>query len=355
MTASSNDAPGSPTGNADDPEVVGAVLSVDPPIVYTSMGWPDRMGWISAYAASCGEGPAAFLIYQMWHLADDLAGKFVIANLRRYRRAHPRHELIMLCNAPDEVETLSSFGEEALLLNHNLTVSEAVFRPLPGVEIEFDAIYSARPVRDKRIELAAEIERVAYLCYVPVKLVGEGARVLAGMQARAPAHVILNRLEGGRPIRLRAGGVNQAYNRAAVGLCLSEVEGAMMSSIEYMLAGLPIVSTPSRGGRDFFFDPEYCLIVPPDPRAVREGVAALKARQIPRDHVRQKTLAKIEPQRRAFLALLDGFLERHGYAPRFGTEWPWLHHRSLCGTRTVSEQFAKARPEPTSRPLAEPA
>jgi glycosyltransferase involved in cell wall biosynthesis len=129
----------------------------------------------------------------------------------------------------------------------------------------------------------------------------------------------------------------------------------MLSSMEYLLAGLPIVSTPSEGGRDLFFDPEYCLIVPPDPRAVRDGVAALKARQIPRERVRQKTLAKIEPQRRAFLALLDDFLERHGYAPRFSGTWPWLNLRNLCTAQSVEQHYARAQSDRISRPLPEPA
>ena len=38
----------------------------------------------------------------------------------------------------------------------------------------------------------------------------------------------------------------------------------MLASIEYLLAGLPVVSTPSLGGRDHYFDDEYCLIAPPD-------------------------------------------------------------------------------------------
>ena len=338
----------------DDPRVAGSVLSIDPPIVYTALQWHDRMRWIRAYSERLGEGPAAILVYQIWHFGDDLAGKFAVANLRHYRKTHPQHELIMLASAPDEVETLSRYGEPALLLNHNLTISEATFRPLPGSEIEFDAIYTARPVKGKRIELAAAIDRVAYISHIPFAPDNESAEVLAGMRALAPAHTILNRWDGAKPISLNVTEVNQAYNRAAVGLCLSAIEGAMLSSMEYMLAGLPIVSTPSLGGRDFFFDPEYCLIVPPDPRAVREAVAALKARQIPRDYVRQKTLARIEPQRRAFLALLDDFLARHGYAPRFGGEWPWLHRRKLCGWRIMAEQYERAQTERTSRPLPKP-
>ena len=80
--------------------------------------------------------------------------------------------------------------------------------------------------------------------------------------------------------------MNRVYNQAAVGLCLSAVEGAMYSSMEYLMAGLPIVSTPSLGGRDVYFDPDYCLIVEPEPAAIRRAVERLRDRAIPREEIR---------------------------------------------------------------------
>ena len=61
-------------------------------------------------------------------------------------------------------------------------------------------------------------------------------------------------------------------SRARVGLCLSEEEGAMFASIEYLLCGLPVVSTPNMGGRDFFFDEKFSQTVDPSEEAVRVGV-----------------------------------------------------------------------------------
>ena len=49
-------------------------------------------------------------------------------------------------------------------------------------------------------------------------------------------------------------------------------EGSNHFSMEYMLAGLPIVSTPSTGGREVFFDHEFCTICEPHPNSVRDAV-----------------------------------------------------------------------------------
>ena len=59
----------------------------------------------------------------------------------------------------------SRAGSGPYCFNKNFLVSEHNFRPLPAVEIEFDAIYNARFDPLKRHYLAAEIEILAYLSY----------------------------------------------------------------------------------------------------------------------------------------------------------------------------------------------
>jgi glucuronoxylan 4-O-methyltransferase len=73
-----------------------------------------------------------------------------------------------------------------------------------------------------------------------------------------------------------------------------------------------------------FFDPEYSIICEADPEAVRDAVAELKARNIPRELIRARTLAKIQPERERFLALVDDFIEELGGERRYGGgAWPF--------------------------------
>jgi len=102
--------------------------------------------------------------------------------------------------------------------------------------------------------------------------------------------------------------VNEHYARSRVGLCLSKEEGTMRVSAEYLLAGLPLVSTRSKGGRDFFFDSDYCLVVDDDPHPVAEAVGTLVKRNIPRHYVRERTLEKIHRERERFAKIVDGLI-----------------------------------------------
>lgn len=97
----------------------------------------------------------------------------------------------------------------------------------------------------------------------------------------------------------------------------------MFASTEYLLSGLPIVSTPSTGGRHVYYDDEYCWIVPPDPRSVANAVYALKAKAIPRTYIREKTLSRIETDRARFLDLINSILEESGSARRLAMPWPF--------------------------------
>jgi glycosyltransferase involved in cell wall biosynthesis len=101
----------------------------------------------------------------------------------------------------------------------------------------------------------------------------------------------------------------------------------MFASVEYLLAGLAVVTTPAQGGRHIYFEDAYCLTVPPDARAVAEAVAALASRAIPAAHIRAKTLQKMTAQRMRFLDLLDRIIEDSG--GRGGFDGIWLFDRRV--------------------------
>jgi glycosyltransferase involved in cell wall biosynthesis len=328
-----------PRADQDDP-ISGhaALISADPLIVSTPT-WPGPLGLAEALGRRCADRDAIFLLPLHWHCDDAAAGQKAAA-MRRHRERFPRHRLIVLANTPAEAARLAAAGAEVFLANHNMFGADPVFRPLADVAVEFDAVYNARPAAGKRHELAAEIERVIYLAYVSAGQEGiHPPEILAGILNRGPGHVLANSIVDGRPRWMSQDIVNRTLARAAVGLCLSAIEGAMYSSIEYLLAGLPIVSTPSVGGRDFFFDPDYCVIVEPTPRAVRTGVEAMRARNIPRSYIRERTLAKLAVERHRFLAFVEDIKAGYGVARSFGMEWTFVAS-PFHNWRTVEEHAA---------------
>lgn len=302
-----------------------AVLSQNPLIIKSGIAYDEWTGIAGAFGRHFGNCPAAFLIYPTWSIEESAKIAAIGNSAREHKKLYPDHRLVFMGNTQREADMLAAEGLTALFLNKNFTVSDKIFRPLPDVAVEFDAIYNARFVADKRYELTSEIESFAYLGYLDGSGEYEKAQQarLEQIRRERPHHVLLNPLIDGRPRRLSQTETNASLNRARVGLCLSEVEGTNYASMEYMLAGLGVVSTPSRGGRDVYFDPEYCVICEPAADAVKNAVLELKARQIPRDYIRQRTLARIKNERTRFLELVDDLRLKLGGRPEAFSEWPY--------------------------------
>jgi glycosyltransferase involved in cell wall biosynthesis len=330
------------------------LLSTDPPIFLSGIPYDEYVGVARAFGNRYGNVKAGFIIFPTWTIeAPDKARSLRQAFLH-HTQLYPEHRFRYICNTIEEASVLESVGQPALFLNHKFTVSEQVFRPLPDVPVEFDAIYNARFVAEKRHDLAADIDSVAYLAYSEPQEIrqNEFRKLWAETKVRCPNHALLNVIDDdGLPISQSHQDVNIALARAATGLILSEAEGASYAAMEYMLAGLPVVSTPSIGGRHVYFDPEYTIICEPDPRSVREAVGALKERNISRDYIREKTLQKIKPERHRFQALIDDLAAELGgkrsgvdawpFAATSGVPWGSFNHHLKEFERTQAELFEK--------------
>jgi glycosyltransferase involved in cell wall biosynthesis len=97
----------------------------------------------------------------------------------------------------------------------------------------------------------------------------------------------------------------------------------MFASIEYLLCGLPVVTTRSIGGRDVFFDPAYVEWVEDDPEAVAQGVRNLIARAPEPEFIRARTLARMEEHRQRLRTFLKEVI------PPFEAPWPPGSHGAL--------------------------
>jgi glycosyltransferase involved in cell wall biosynthesis len=118
--------------------------------------------------------------------------------------------------------------------------------------------------------------------------------------------------------------------------------------MEYLMAGLPIVSTASQGGRDLFFHADTTIIAKDDPRDVRDAVAALKSRAIPPEAVRATTLRLVRKERErfnSFMEELSGGSRVEG-DPRWSFEYA---HKLVFRETTIAgleRHFLAGRSEP---------
>lgn len=319
---------GSPAPSKDGYAVPLAVLHADPLVYYGGIVEAAPLGVASLIGRRLWSRPAWFLLSPTWSIEYEGLARQLRCHAILHRFLNPLHRIVFICNTEAEADVMRSCGEAAFVHNKTTGIDERLFRPLEGVEREFDAIYNAQLAPWKRHELTLEIPRCAFLFYRGLHAAStstpDSERALIAHHAEvAPGHVFINDYDNaGFPVRLPADAVNHHLNRASVGLCLSQEEGAMFACAEYLLSGLPALTTPNRGGRNFYLDDDCFITVDANPRAVAEGVAALKARNIPREHVRARTMRRIEAERARFIDLVNSVYAESGIGDEFPGFWP---------------------------------
>jgi glycosyltransferase involved in cell wall biosynthesis len=270
-----------------------------------------------------------YFLCRMQHSIElDRSIKAVEVGYLGHKKDYPAHEFIYLANSLKELELLDKIHIPAIFCNQNAFIDENIFRVIPGTEKRYDAVYNARFIEVKRHYLAAQLKKLALITYFTAESREE--RDLDGFKKILPEAVMLN--WNGCPSLKQISGLSgneripydkiaQYLNQAKVGLILSEKEGACYATAEYLLCGLPVVSTKSLGGRDVFFDDEYTRIVDNTPDAVREGVEELIRRNIPPEYVREKTLEKMRPHRERFIKLIQEIYDKENVHRNFADEF----------------------------------
>lgn len=289
---------------------INAVYKIsETPLIYASTGpkyW-DKIPY--------AENGGYLLCHPMW--------QFSWTSLRLYHQM--RHllkqkniKLILLHNSKEEYRFARLFGFRSKFINQNIHACEHNFTITPQTKT-YDAVYIAAAKPYKRIHLAKAIKNLFIVTYFwPLVQDDDGNWDLHAVEPEVK-HAEFNR-QWFSPEQIK-----DILNRSYCGLALSKKEGAMWAIMEYLLSGLPVVSTPSKGGRTFFFDDRYTRVVPDNPEAIREAVEALKNASLDPKWIREETLKKMEVTRRDYYELCQSLVGSKGelgdYDTFYGHVW----------------------------------
>ncbi|MEH1906259.1 MAG: glycosyltransferase [Nostoc sp.] len=312
--------------------VLYSLLSTEPPIFYGPRSF-GKWGYGSLDAVfNYLQDQTAYFLQNWWW---DMEKSKEVEKLKTLENQHisqyPKHKFIHLCNTLRQQEIFQEYGLNAIFSNQNCLLDEKIFRPIPSTPKLFDAVYDARISPYKRHYLAKNIDSIAFIYYYDYI---DDLSCYREVLQQFPHAYLFNDTLSEKYENLSPPIVNQCLNSCKIGLCLSSVEGAMYASMQYLLSGLPIVSTKSKGGRDVFFDQEYTLIVEDDPDAVKEGVKELIRRNISADTIRYKTLEKIREHRLSLTSVIQSIYEQEGIQRNFSVEWDQLFFNKLHKPQT---------------------
>ncbi len=287
-------------------------LFADPFVFSVPVGW-DLFNGLAHCRGRAGGRPFFVAMPISW---DAYASREENARIwAKTRLLYPEATMLWLVPRQRDAELLASMGIAALHCHHNAFLDETIFRPDKLAAKRYSAAFNANSAAFKRHELAWGVERLALITYC---LTGETTERLEGYRDLA----FCNFDRGTRATTsLSAAEVASVLNQARCGLMLSQLEGANYASAEYMVCGIPLVTTPSSGGRHALYDSRQVLVVAPTPAAVEAGVAQCVDWPIDPEDLHTMALAKAIPHRRRLLDWLSRVVERDAHALANANAW----------------------------------
>lgn len=150
--------------------------------------------------------------------------------------------IFWLANGFDEWKYLTSQGVQSYIVSHNAFVNHNVFNVIPNQEKIYDAVFCQSIIPFKRPGLTRLISNIAYL---------------TGSHPINQYVDMVNRKEPGKRdiiVNSSPEKVANIMNKSYCGLSLSLAEGGNYATTEYLLSGLPVVSTENWGGRNVYLN-----------------------------------------------------------------------------------------------------
>ena len=186
--------------------------------------------------------------------------------LKLTRGKIPTNRFVCLANTPNDVDVFRRLGMvHSFLCNQNCWLDYNLFTLLPAIDKQYDLVINTRPEKNlKRPHLAAKVAHLAV-----IKGINLHPADYFPLESMKPAYI---NSEG----RIGIEDVVRILNKSWCGGIFSAKEGACYSSSEFLLCGLPVVSTKSEGGRDYWYNEDNAIIVEPTEEAVLEAVSKCK-------------------------------------------------------------------------------
>lgn len=313
--------------------VAGIAVSREPAIFWGPSAIEYPIGPASHIADSVGNRRAYFLISPSWHREDPASVAGDLDLVRAAQARYPEHRFLFLVSNRKELQNYRDAGLPAIICLYTVFVDETMFDVDTTAPKRFDAIYNAAIAPYKRHELASATRNLALLYYRHEYFRKHEAEHVEKIRLILADATWINELGDGY-CQFEARDIPAWLNQARIGLCLSPYEGPMRACAEYLLCGLPVVSTPNVGGRDRLADARYWKEAKPEPSAIAAAVDEMLARRINPHLVRRSTLEKLRGDRERLVNVIATIFNEEGVPFPRDADWIQLFRRGTWPFKT---------------------
>jgi glycosyltransferase involved in cell wall biosynthesis len=258
-----------------------------------------------------------FVIQPSWNLT--IQARDIASRVHKIRVLHEFVQFIVICPTKQDVQLLNSMGVEALHVHKNAFIDEKIFFSFSTISKRFSAVHVANTEKFKRHPLAWGVKNIAVITYSyknEISLVELGGYRHLGFSNFRISNGAVQLLPPLKPEE-----VNQIICASKCGLILSAEEGSNNASTEYLLGGIPIITTPSKGGRDEFYDDRHVSLVNPCSDDIETAVQFYLDSSPDPLEIRESVLTKMREHRIRFLNWLCHVSKQNHFLQADGNYW----------------------------------
>jgi len=275
------------------------IINREPLIIHTT----ENINDIQIFSEIIGKDRKAFFLVSFWWTLFDGPNTIqqIIKSYRFHQDKYNHHRILFLLNNLDESREFKKNAIPCKFIHQNALIDSNIFKP-NLIAKKFDVIYNARIDSMKRHYLLKDCQKIGLISAYVMNIDSSKQEYLDELKKNIPHAFMINsnqsttienfQFEMGFKY-LTSKQVNVALNQSKVGVILSAKEGACYASIEYLLSGIPVVSTKNIGGRDYFLDKRFCRIVSSNPKAIKNAVDELISLDISPNFIREETIKKM--------------------------------------------------------------
>ncbi len=289
------------------------VISAQDPIILHSYDWNYGVSPFDELLPHMTHAPATLILSLSWTMLLPARFERMLQALRAYTAQRPWHRFVFLANMQQEKALFDTHHLHSLFCPHNAFLDERLYFPMER-EQQWQALINARRKRFKRIHLVQELSSCCFITYAtPDDDLAYDAELFRDIpHLHRPQYQGTSIQQCFNTEQLR-----EYYARSACGLILSDMEGGCFSAAEYLLCGLPVVSTPNVGGRNVFFHNDYTYYCHANTHGVRLAVEAAQTCTLSPQEIRKTCLERMVYFRIKYMEMLYAEAAVHGHASTF--------------------------------------
>jgi hypothetical protein len=231
-------------------------------------------------------------------------------------------QFLICCNSNSEVVDARNAGfKNSFLIHHNSFLDEKLYHRSEDLSLNkiFYMVMNTRPEAWKRPFFAAGIRNLAI-----IKGANYQPHNYYDLKSLNPAYINDERISPEEVVSI--------LNRSYCGGIFSEKEGGNYSSGEYLLCGIPVVSTPSKGGRNEYFNEfnHFLVYEPSDTKfAVTSLINQTLATPAYGESIRAATLKRSHEFLKKLFTQVNSFLSKCNVDINFEKVYPMIYKNKM--------------------------